>query len=215
MRARRHVPGRNPDATSPSRSGSGSGSSRSLGRWLRDIAIVTAVFAIGYVAVVLWIAPTPRIGGKDHSLPRVLGRADADARAELEAAGFKPKVAGSRPHPTARAGTVIWQDPPPGVVLPPSTTVTLTLSAGATPVPVPDIVGLDTATARRILLAAGVTVGDVTVIAGRRQEPGIVIATRPAVGATRPRGASVGLVVSQGDQTLAPVPPPDQLQERP
>jgi beta-lactam-binding protein with PASTA domain len=165
-------------------------------RFFRDIAIVAAVFALGYVISAVWISPAPLFGTRDHSTPRVLGRNQTDARQELTALGFKPRVSGSRAHPTAGAGVVIWQDPPPGVVLSPNSAVTLVVSAGPMPVPVPDIVGLDIATARRILTAAGLKVGDIESVTARR-EPGVVVATRPAVGSSRRRGARVGLVVSR------------------
>jgi beta-lactam-binding protein with PASTA domain len=64
---------------------------------------------------------------------------------------------------------------------------------------VPDVVGLALSSAERILVAAGVKVGTVDTIhtAG---ELGVVIATRPGAGNGRPRGSTVDLVVSGGDQ---------------
>jgi serine/threonine-protein kinase len=157
---------------------------------VRDVALVIGIAALGYLISAVWISPTPLLGTTDHAIPRLLGRAEAQAREALAAVGFRARVTGTRSHPTARAGTVVWQDPPPDVVLSPNATVALVLSAGPAPVPVPDVVGLDTATARRILTASGVSVG--------REEAGIVVATRPAIGVSRPRGAPVGLVVSRG-----------------
>jgi len=82
-------------------------------------------------------------------------------------------------------------------VLPPNSNVQLVLSAGPAPVTVPDVVGFAMSEAEKVLDAAGVKVGRVdTVRAG--SETGVVIATRPAAGSGRPRGAAVDLVVSGG-----------------
>jgi beta-lactam-binding protein with PASTA domain len=52
-----------------------------------------------------------------------------------------------------------------------------------------------------VVEAAGARVGRVDTVRGGDPEPGVVIATRPAPGNGRPRGAPVDLVVSgrQGD----------------
>jgi serine/threonine-protein kinase len=82
-------------------------------------------------------------------------------------------------------------------VLQPNSVVQLVLSAGPSLVAVPDVIGLNLPQAGKILAAAGVRVGTVdTTSAG--EEQGVVVATRPAAGVGRPRGAAVALVVSRG-----------------
>ena len=178
-------------------------------RAARDLGIIVAVFVLGYILSALWISPAPLLGGNSHAVPPLLGRPEREARNQLTALGFRPRVNGTQAHPTLPPGAVIWQDPPPGVVLAPNGIVTLTLSAGAASVSIPDVTGLDTATAQHILRAAGVRAGDVmTIGAGGQQEGGIVIVTRPGVGAIRPRGSQVDLVVSRGaDRAPAPYTP--------
>jgi serine/threonine-protein kinase len=81
--------------------------------------------------------------------------------------------------------------------------VQLVLSAGPALVPVPDVVGLNVPQASKILAAAGVRVGTIdSTSAG--QEQGVVMATRPAAGIGRARGAAVALVVSRGAQESSP-----------
>ena len=81
-----------------------------------------------------------------------------------------------------------------------SSNVQLVLSGGPTPATVPDVIGFAVADAEKVFDAAGVKVGRIdTVRAG--PEAGVVIATRPAAGSGRPRGASVDLVVSGGAQS--------------
>lgn len=168
-----------------------------LRRVARDVGLVAVVFVAGYILAALWISPAPLIGGDRHAVPHVLGLPQADARAQLAALGFRPRVTGMQAHPSLPSGSVIWQDPPPGVIFAPNGVVTLILSAGAASVPVPDVAGLDTATARRILMAAGMRAGDIVTMTGG-SEGGIVIVTRPGVGTLRSRGSTVDLVVNRG-----------------
>ena len=186
MRPRRHVGASEPLFTAAA-----------WRRLLRDGALIAAVFALGYLVSAIWISPAPLLGSADHAVPYTIGLPETEAVEQLKTVGFRPRISGTRPHPTAPAGTVLWQEPPADVVLTPNSVVTLVLSGGPASVPVPDVVGLDTATARHILTAAGVTVGDIAPITGGH-DPGIVIATRPGIGAARPRGSAVGLVVSRG-----------------
>jgi serine/threonine-protein kinase len=140
---------------------------------------------------------------KDHALPRVLEMPEAKARQELTELGFRPRLDGERPNDSFPAGTVIWQDPPPGTVLEPNSVVQLVLSTGPALVAVPDVVGLNVSQASKILAAAGVRVGtiDSTSVG---QEQGVVVATRPASGVGRPRGAAIALVVSRGEPETEP-----------
>src|SRR5256884_7543869 len=52
-----------------------------------------------------------------------------------------PQDGGSEPHPTAPQGTIVWQDPPPGVSAPAGLRVTLVSSEGPPKIPVPDVAG--------------------------------------------------------------------------
>ena len=169
--------------------------------FLRDIGLILLTFIIGYGVSVLWLSPGS-VFTKDHPLPRVLELSEAQARNKLTQLGFRPRLDGERQNDTFARGTVIWQDPPPGTVLAPNSVVELVVSAGPSLVAVPDVIGFNLPQATRIFTAGGVRVGSVdTVSAG--QERGVVLATRPAAGVGRPRGAPVAIVVSSG-----PVPAP-------
>jgi beta-lactam-binding protein with PASTA domain len=189
MRARRHLPSSGPLFQS--------------GPWrafLRDLGLIVATFIVGYGISALWLTPGSMFS-KDHALPRVLELPEAQARQKLSDLGFRPRLDGERPNDSFPAGTVIWQDPPPGTVLQPNSVVQLVLSSGPSLVAVPDVVGLNVSQASKILGAAGVRVGTIdSTSAG--QEQGVVMATRPAAGVGRPRGAAIALVVSRG----APAP---------
>jgi beta-lactam-binding protein with PASTA domain len=185
MRARRHV--------------TSSGPLFQSGPWqafLRDMGLIAGTFILGYGISALWLSPGS-IFTKDHLLPRVLEMPETKARQKLTELGFRPRLDGERPNDSFPQGTVIWQDPPPGTVLQPNSVVQLVLSSGPPLVAVPDVIGLNLPSAGKILAAAGVRVGTVdTTSAG--EEQGVVVATRPAAGVGRPRGAAVALVVSRG-----------------
>ena len=191
MRARRHLPSSGPLFQS--------------GPWrafLRDVGLILATFVLGYAISALWLTPGSMFS-KDHALPRVLEMPEAKARQELTELGFRPRLDGERPNDSFPAGTVIWQDPPPGTVLEPNSVVQLVLSTGPALVAVPDVVGLNVPQASKILAAAGVRVGTIdSTSAG--QEQGVVVATRPASGVGRPRGAAIALVVSRGAPEAEP-----------
>jgi eukaryotic-like serine/threonine-protein kinase len=170
--------------------------------FLRDMGLILATFVLGYGISALWLSPGSMFS-KDHSLPRVLEMSEAKARQRLNELGFRPRLDGERPNDSFPPGTVIWQDPPPGTVLQPNSVVQLVLSAGPALVAVPDVIGLQVPQASKILTAAGVRVGAVdSTSAG--DERGVILATRPAAGVGRPRGAAVALVVSRGGEGNSP-----------
>jgi len=166
-------------------------------RWVVWLGI--AAF-IGYLVAALLAFPAPLISHR-RTVPRVLGLSLADARRDVAAARLGIIDNGREPHPTAPAGTVIWQDPPPGVVAPANLRVALVVSAGPPRVPVPDVAGLDAGLARKLITAAGLTTSQVESVQAA-VPTGLAMLTRPAAGATLPPGARVGLVVSRGAPTI-------------
>jgi eukaryotic-like serine/threonine-protein kinase len=166
--------------------------------FLRDIGLIVLTFVIGYGVSVLWLSPGS-VFTKDHSLPRVLELTEAQARNKVTELGFRARLEGERQNDKFPRGTVIWQDPPAGTVLPPNSVVQLVVSAGPSLVAVPDVIGFNLPQATKIFSAAGVRVGAVDTVAGG-QERGVVLATRPAAGVGRPRGAPVALVISRGPE---------------
>jgi serine/threonine-protein kinase len=160
------------------------------------MGLVLLTFVMGYAASALWISPAP-VFTSEHALPRVLALPEPEARSNLARLGFRARIDGERPSATVPRGAVLWQDPPPAVVLSPNSVVQLVLSAGPAPATVPDVIGFAVPSAERVLEAAGVKLGAVDTVRGGR-EPGIVLATRPAPGTGRPRGSAVDLVVSGG-----------------
>jgi beta-lactam-binding protein with PASTA domain len=206
MRIRRHtagpgtwVSGPDPD-TGQGETGPRPGLDLSPGspwrRFGRDLGLVALVALVGYAISAYWISPGA-VFAAEHAVPRVLDMPEAQARGALEELGFRVRLDGERTNSVVPRGAVIWQDPPPDVVVPPNSSVELVLSGGPAPVSVPDVIGLSLPFAEGILEAAGFRMGRVNrVRAG--QEADVVLSVQPPPGNGRPPGSPVDLLVSSG-----------------
>jgi beta-lactam-binding protein with PASTA domain len=135
------------------------------------------------------------------SVPDVVGQPAADAQAAIESAGL---VAASQDQPsdTVEAGIVISTDPVGGAVVPAGSTVTATVSSGASTVSVPDVAGQSAADAQAALEAAGFVV-TTSEAPSTDVEAGLVIETSPVAGTEVAPGTTVNLVVSTGPGDVA------------
>src|SRR6266849_2380731 len=132
-------------------------------RW--GLAFVGALLA-GYLTAYLILFPAPLLHG--HGVvPRVLGLSLSEASTALKNAGLQVQDGGSQSHLTAPQGTIVWQDPPPGVSAPAGLRVTLVASEGPPKIPVPDVTGLEGSLAQRLITAAGRAVAPVAVVVSR------------------------------------------------
>lgn len=169
----------------------------------RRLTTVLVLLASGLAGYLVTCVAYPRpVFQQDHAVARVIGMPAAEAEKLLTSQGFKPKIEGEESNPDLAAGSVIWQDPPPDLIAPKGTAVLLVKSSGPAAVPVPDVTDFDVQAATKILVAAGLKVGDVDSVPNGA-EPGIVVATRPDPGAAGLPGAAVTLLVSRGPSTLA------------
>src|SRR2546428_7793855 len=119
-------------------------------KWL---GIGIGMVLAGYLTAYLILFPAPLLPGH-QAVPRVLGLTLAEAQAEVQKSKLQVNDGGAEPHPTAPAGIVIWQDPPPDVIAPEGAKVTLASSAGPPKIPVPDVSGLDATLAQSLVAAA-------------------------------------------------------------
>lgn len=165
-------------------------------RFGRDLGIVAAVALLGYALSGYWVSPDA-VFASEHAVPRVLDLPEADARERLTGLGFRVRMEGERTNPVVPRGAVIWQDPPPDMVVPPNSSVQLVVSGGPAPVSVPDVVGLSLQYAEGIVEAAGLKMGRVERVSST-QDADVVLSVRPPAGTGRPRGSSVDLLVSTG-----------------
>ena len=149
-------------------------------------------------------------GPPSETVPDVVGQAEARAVADLTAAGFESEL--TRAFSDRKAGLVVAQEPKAGARLEEGSTVKLTVSKGAKPVTVPDVVGTTSSQATATLRDAGL---EVNVVGVPSEEPsGTVVAQSPAAGKRAKEGDRVRLNVAQapGETTTQPpattAPPP-------
>lgn len=167
------------------------------GRRLRwQVLVVFGAFLVGYLINVFWLFPSPWFS-KEHAVPRVLDLGATEAKQKLESQGFRLRIEDQQPDLSAPKNAVVWQDPPPGVVVPPNTQVSIVVSEGPPDVPVPDVEDFPRVLAERVLAAAGFKVGGIDSLPASR-EAGIVIQTRPGSAGARPAGTPITLVISSG-----------------
>ncbi|HXL54568.1 MAG TPA: PASTA domain-containing protein [Gemmatimonadales bacterium] len=167
-------------------------------RW--GLALLGALVG-GYLTAYLVLFPAPLLA-RHGVVPRVLGLSLQEASDQLKRVGLQVQEGGGEPHPTAPQGTIVWQDPPPGVSAPAGLRVTLVSSEGPPKIPVPDVTGLDGELARRLIAAAGLTVAQAESVQAAAPR-GIAMLTRPAATTVLSPGAPVTVVLSRGAPTIA------------
>ncbi|WP_166398038.1 PASTA domain-containing protein [Rubrobacter marinus] len=148
----------------------------------------------------------------ENEVSSVVGLDRVEAQRRLIGEGFEVDVR-MRESSEEEAGAVLAQSIPGGREAEKGTEVVLDVGDGPTPVPVPELAGLDLAGAEDVLAEAGLEVGE------KREEPsetvpeGVVIEQNPPVGEKIDPGTPVDLVLSTGPAapppaTPAPEPPP-------
>jgi beta-lactam-binding protein with PASTA domain len=130
-------------------------------------------------------------------LPDAIGASEADARGRLRDLGLRVRVVRVvAPEP---AGTVVGQSPRAGAEVREGATVTLQVSTGPAEVQIPDVTGLDEASARLELENAGF---DVRVTDQSTDDPtqdGVVVAQSPRGGSIAREGTAVTITVARVD----------------
>jgi YVTN family beta-propeller protein len=163
-------------------------------------AVAVALLAIALAVALATAGCGVRTGGVltgDTKVPDVSGMTLDEAGETLSDAGFSVGVVEYDPDSTEATWTVVAQDP--DEPSPEGTAVAL-LVAGAPPVDVPDLAGLDEATALERLSSAGLTAAASERSFSETVPESAVVTQSPAPGAAVPSGTSVVLVVSDGPE---------------
>ena len=143
-------------------------------------ALVAGAITLVAVLAILWLAGL--IGGAGVEVPDVTGLPVGEATARLASAGLEVgDLTYDAGDPTAVHDTVLAQDPPAGDEVDEGTRVDLVL-AGVQPGSVPDVRGMDQATAAQTLADAGYSLGAVTMVADADVAAGLVVDQSPAAG---------------------------------
>jgi serine/threonine-protein kinase len=149
----------------------------------------------GSVQLVVSRGPPPVL------IPTVAGQSPADAQAALEAQGFVVEVRHQFDE-TVPVDVVIGTDPAGGTKLARDSSLTLLVSDGPAPVPVPDVSGKTFDEASQQLTAAGFTVSRADDFSDTVAKDK-VIGTDPSAGQGANRGAQIVVHVSKGPEMVA------------
>jgi len=164
---------------------------------LLGLLLVLLIAGAAYLLPRLFESPP-----EQDRVPDVIGLREAEARAELGAAGFDVAV-DYRTDPTVRAGRVLEQDPNADQFVDPGIEVTIVVSEGKPLVEVPFVLNQPKGEARETLEAQ-----DFNVIMQEQEsdEPkGQVIETDPAPGTSVPQGSTVTVYFSDGPERVPDV----------
>ncbi|CAM8648171.1 PASTA_pknB domain containing protein [Acidimicrobiia bacterium] len=181
------------DDFGPGRRGAGGGSvrKRRLSRRSFLVTLLALLIVGGGAAFMLLRTPT-------HVLGDYVSTTIEEARNDLSSKGLKIAETGTYDE-SIPSGIVITQDPLSGVSLAEGKTVSLTVSLGPPPVPVPtDLVGKSVDQATVALSAAGLKTGTLIDAFDENVAKGIVLSLAEGVGAEAPKGSAVNLIVSAG-----------------
>ena len=133
------------------------------------------------------------------TVPDVVGKTVAQARADLARKDLSLAQRGTEPNDRLEKGLVSRQDPAPGSRVRNTTPVQVLTSSGSGTVTVPDLVGKPLDEALTLLQAAGLTKGRLTQVHTPRLPAGRILDQKPGLGTVVERNFPVGLLLSQGD----------------
>ena len=141
-------------------------------------------------------------GEGDTEIPSVTGKTEAEAKSELEAAGFEVSTKESYSDDVEK-GYVMSQTPVGGEKGKEGDTVIITISRGAESVEIPNVVGKSQSAATSTLENEGFAAGDISEAPSDTYKKGQVMAQDPKAGSKAGKGAKVNLVISTGQATYS------------
>jgi beta-lactam-binding protein with PASTA domain len=144
-------------------------------------------------------------GPERYAVPQVAGMSVADATTAITDASLAVGATTSTYDERTASGLVVTTNPGPTTKLKRGQAVSLVVSKGPAPVPLPALVGRSATEAVATLKKLGLQSAS-TLAYSKTVTAGDVISTNPKSGAAVPRGSTVSLVVSKGPP---PVTVPD------
>ena len=135
-------------------------------------------------------------GAGDIIVPALAGEQPDDAVEKLHALKLAPGHRREQASATIAAGLVINTDPPAGRAVSADALVTLIISTGPAPRPVPKVLGLRLARAKKILEEAGFKVGATRTGSSDRFDDEVIIKQEPAENAPAAPGSAVDLIIN-------------------
>lgn len=197
--------GRRAPDDDPDESEEGGGTSR----WLW-ISALLAILILGLAAFLVFrlLSANQTPGPQQVQVPNLVGKTYEAAQAAASSGNLK--VARTAFLPSDQPdGTVLAQDPVPGVAVDPGSTIKLTLALGAQTVAVPDLRGKSESDALNLIAAGKLTIGTRTEAFDAFIPAGNVVSQDPGAGQVVTQGLAINYVVSKGPEpTPTPSPSP-------
>ena len=161
---------------------------------------IAALLALILGVAAWYIAAGP---GAKVVVPSLAGATLKQATKELSDLGLAINVKSEEFSEEIPQGKVISSKPAGGGRIAPSGTVDVFISKGPERFDVPDLTGLDQASAEKALTSNSLTLGDSTSEFSSQVPAGFVVRSNPAAGASVKRNTLVSLVISKGIQQIS------------
>jgi beta-lactam-binding protein with PASTA domain len=162
------------------------------------IYLLIGVGTIAGIALILNLAMSFFVGGRQVTVPDIRGLEDREALAMLDRMGLRAEVVDEHFSIEYPESTVADQSPLPGSIVKQGRKVLVTMSKGGEFHDIPYCVGKPFRTAQIILERAGFVVGSVARIHFSRGYPEEVLACEPSPGSQAVHGSRVNILVSEG-----------------
>jgi eukaryotic-like serine/threonine-protein kinase len=170
-------------------------------RVLPYLVVSAGGFLLAFLIVGLVIFPDDG-EAPEVRVPGVVGLPYDDAVRRMRGIGLRPVTGESRHSGEAPRSTVLAQRPAAGERVAGGTEVTLDVSEGQRTVVVPMVTGISRDSARGVLVAAGLLIGDVGEALSDSAR-GIVLQSSPEAGQTVPLGTRISVMISSGPGELS------------
>lgn len=138
---------------------------------------------------------------EDVTAPSLVGQSAIDAVKRLEGLGLTAQI--DQVESDQPEGVVISQNIEPGQKTAKGRKIIIKVSKGGSQVQIPDVRGMEFATAVKTLDSAGFKVGTVLKVSDQLKTPGTIIAQNPAAPAMVPGNRMVDLLISEGKEGKA------------
>lgn len=160
---------------------------------------------IALLVVIGIVAAAMALGGNQEmvNVPDVSNKPIAEARSELQAAGFTIGTETEVYNPDVEAGNVVSTDPAAGVQAAKGSSVNITISKGTEQVTVPDLRGMSADEAQRVLASYGLNGQQGDTVFSDDVEENRVAQQDTAAGTTAYKGDTITFHLSKGPETAS------------
>jgi beta-lactam-binding protein with PASTA domain len=165
------------------------------------LSSLIAVMALVIIGSTWWVT-----SGRYSEAPTLLNMPQAQAQAHAEEKGFKVFIGDGAYNDLVPKDSVVSQNPGAQEKIIKGDTITLSLSLGPEVHPVPDLVGVELASAKGELEGLGLKVKEGKAQYSDTAAEGVVLSTNPKAGTQLKPGETVTVVLSRG---RAPITVPD------